>query len=80
MRDWREMTAADFYTDGVQLDLLASVEGDGYGTIAIDEIEGDDTQCEAEVVEFVGREDGALFGLAISDEPTDDALFSVVAA
>jgi hypothetical protein len=79
MRDWTTMSASAFYTDGVQLDLLAEIEGDGYGTIAIDEIDTEDPQ-QAEVVEPAEREDGALFGLAISDEPTDDALFSVVAA
>ncbi|GAA4059787.1 hypothetical protein [Actinomadura miaoliensis] len=80
MRNWLEMGAGDFYTTGTQLDMLAEIEGDGYGTIALDEIDAEDGTQQAEVIEFVERADGALFGLTISDEPADDALFSVVAA
>lgn len=76
MTNWATMSAGDFYTDGTQLNLLADIEGDGYGTIPM-EIVPDEVAAAA----FVERADGALFGLALSDEPADgDALFSVVAA
>lgn len=76
MKNWTEMTAGDFYTDGVQLDMLAGIEGDGYGTITLDELAD-----ETEAAPAVERADGALFGLAATDEPTaDGALFGLVAA
>lgn len=76
MKNWAEMSAADWYTAGVQLDMFAGLEGDGCGTIALDL----DAKPEP-VIEIPERADGALFGLALSDEPASDgALFSVVAA
>lgn len=78
VKDWTKMTAADFYTDGVQLDMFTGVEGDGYGTISLDEIAA---EAEAPADEFTERADGALFGLAATDGPTaDGALFGLVAA
>jgi len=59
MRDWTTMSAGDWNTDGVQLDLLAGIEGDGYGTIALDEI----TDEQAPAAEVQERGDGALFGI-----------------
>ncbi|WP_157431143.1 hypothetical protein [Actinomadura macra] len=75
VKNWTDMTAADFYADGVQMDLLAGIEGDGYGTLDLL-----DTSAEvAPVVEPAERADGALFGF--TDGPAvDGALFSVVAA
>lgn len=79
MRDWTKMSAAAFRTRGAQLDLLAGIEGDGCGTLDLL-----DAAAEAEtapVIEFPERVDGALFGLALSDEPASDGgLFTVVAA
>ncbi|GAA2618792.1 hypothetical protein SMC26_40345 [Actinomadura fulvescens] len=77
MRAWTEMTAADFYTDGTQLDMLAGIEGDGYGTLDLLDaaVEGAAPEVIAE------RADGALFGLALVPAGAgDDVLFSVVAA
>ena len=75
MKDWTKMTAADFYTAGAQMDLLAGVEGDGCGTISLDELAAE----PAPVAEIVERADGALFGF--TDGPaTDGALFGLVAA
>ncbi len=79
MKDWTKMNAGDWYTDGVQMDLLAGIEGDGCGTLdlldAAAEIEA------APVVEAPERTDGALFGLVLSDAPaTDGGLFTIVAA
>jgi hypothetical protein len=76
-RNWLDMGAGDFHTTGTQLDMLAGLEGDGYGTIALDEIE---TARETPAAP-AERADGALFGLALADATDgDDALFSVVAA
>lgn len=78
MQNWATMSAADFHTDGVQMDLLAGIEGDGCGTISLDEI-ADEAET-APAVEIAERADGALFGLAATDEPADGALFGLVAA
>lgn len=73
---WTKMSRSDFYTAGMQLDMLAGIEGDGCGTISLDEIAAE----AAPVDELPERADGALFGLALSEVPADGALFSVVAA
>lgn len=79
VKNWTNMTRGDFYTAGTQLDMLAGIEGDGCGTIPLDELAAEIKT--APVVDFPERADGALFGLALSEEiPADGALFSVVAA
>lgn len=78
MKDWTKMSAAEFYTAGTQLDMFAGVEGDGCGTISLDELVAEVEAPSA--VEDARREDGALFGLTLSEVPADGALFSVVAA
>lgn len=78
VKNWITMTAGDFYTAGTQLDILAGIEGDGCGTISLDEIAA---EVEPAPVAEEGRADGALFGLALSEEiPADGGLFTVVAA
>ena len=76
MKNWTKMSAGDFYTDGVQMDLLADEIGDGYGTIAMELVPD-----EADTVAEIERTDGALFGLALDVAPaTDGGLFTIVAA
>lgn len=78
MQNWTEMSAADFgATTGTQMDLLAGIEGDGCGTISLDELAA---EAEAAPAAEIERADGALFGLTVSEVPADGALFSVVAA
>jgi hypothetical protein len=61
MKNWTQMSGADFSTTGTQLGFDIP-EGDGYGT-------GDLFALAAEVetpepaAEFVERADGALFGI-----------------
>lgn len=75
MKDWTKMSAGDFYTDGVQMDLLTDAIGDGVGTIPMDLAPAETAPADE------GRADGTLFGLALDVAPaTDGALFSVIAA
>ncbi|TDD24993.1 hypothetical protein E1287_37670 [Actinomadura sp. KC06] len=77
MKDWTKMTAGDWYTAGTQLDMLAGIQGDGCGTLDLLDAAAE----AAPVVEIAERVDGALFGLALSDEPASDGgMFTVVAA
>lgn len=79
MKDWTKMSAAAFRTRGAQMDLLAGIEGDGCGTISLDEIAAEVEA--APVAELPERTDGALFGLALDEAPaTDGGLFTIVAA
>ncbi|GAA2298343.1 hypothetical protein GCM10010402_66190 [Actinomadura luteofluorescens] len=81
MKNWTEMSAADFYTKGAQLDMFAGIEGDGCGTLDLLAAAAEaEAAAEAAPVVDEGREDGALFGLTVSEVPADGALFSVVAA
>jgi hypothetical protein len=75
MRNWTEMSAKDFDAGDQQLDLLAAFEAAEHGTLDLLAIETEEAPAEA-----AERTDGALFGLALSDEPADDALFAVIAA